>query len=118
MSKQELVEKMAEKAGLTKADAARALDAFTESVTEALKAGDKVSLVGFGTYATSERPAREGRNPRTGETVKIAARTAVTFKAGSKLRSCKQIMKNHENGFFFLNFCYNYNGDNFDRESM
>ena len=79
-------EKMAEKAGLTKADAARALDAFTESVTEALKAGDKVSLVGFGTYATSERPAREGRNPRTGETVKIAARTAVTFKAGSKLK--------------------------------
>ena len=77
MSKQELVEKMAEKAGLTKADAARALDAFTESVTEALKAGDKVSLVGFGTYATSERPAREGRNPRTGETVKIAARTAI-----------------------------------------
>ena len=81
MSKQELVEKMAEKAGLTKADAARALDAFTESVTEALKAGNKVSLVGFGTYATSE-----GRNPRTGETVKIAARTAVTFKAGSKLK--------------------------------
>jgi len=86
MSKQELVEKMAEKAGLTKADAARALDAFIASITEALKAGDKVSLVGFGTFGTSERAAREGRNPRTGETVKIEARTAVTFKAGSKLK--------------------------------
>ncbi len=86
MSKQELVEKMAAKAGLTKADAARALDAFTESVKEALKGGDKVSLVGFGTFATSKRAAREGRNPRTGETVKIDARVAVTFKAGSKLK--------------------------------
>lgn len=86
MSKQELVEKMAEKAGLTKADASRALDAFVASITEALKAGDKVSLVGFGTFGTSERAAREGRNPRTGETVKIEARTAVTFKAGSKLK--------------------------------
>lgn len=86
MSKQELVEKMAEKAGLTKADATRALDAFTATIAEALKAGDKVSLVGFGTFATSKRAAREGRNPRTGETVKIAARTAVVFKAGSKLK--------------------------------
>ena len=86
MSKQQLVEKIAEKAGLTKADAARALDATMESVTEALKKGEKVSLVGFGTFATSKREAREGRNPRTGETVKIAARTAVTFKAGSKLK--------------------------------
>ncbi len=86
MSKQQLVEMIAEKAGLTKADAARALDATMESVTEALKKGEKVSLVGFGTFATSKRDAREGRNPRTGETVKIAARTAVTFKAGSKLK--------------------------------
>ena len=86
MSKQELVEVMAEQAGLTKADATRALDAFMGAVTKALKAGKKVSLVGFGTYATSKRAAREGRNPRTGETVKIAARTAVTFKAGSKLK--------------------------------
>ena len=86
MSKQELVEVMAAKAGLTKADATRALDAYMAAVTEALKAGKKVSLVGFGTYATSKRAAREGRNPRTGETVKIAARTAVTFKAGSKLK--------------------------------
>ena len=86
MTKQELVEKVAEKAGITKADAARALDAFTASVTEALKGGDKISLVGFGTFATSKRAAREGHNPRTGEKVKIAARTAVTFKAGSKLK--------------------------------
>lgn len=86
MSKQQLVEMIAEKAGLTKADASRALDATMESVTEALKKGEKVSLVGFGTFATSKRDAREGRNPRTGETVKIAARTAVTFKAGSKLK--------------------------------
>ena len=86
MSKQELVDMIAEKAGLTKADAARALDATMESVKEALVDGKKVSLVGFGTFATSERAAREGRNPRTGETVKIAARTAVTFKAGSKLK--------------------------------
>lgn len=86
MSKQELVEVMAEEAGLTKADATRALDAFMGAVTKALKGGKKVSLVGFGTFATSERAAREGRNPRTGEKVKIAARTAVTFKAGSKLK--------------------------------
>ena len=77
---------MASKAGLTKADAARALDAFMESVTETLKKGDKVSLVGFGTFATSKREARTGRNPRTGETVNIAARTAATFKAGAKLK--------------------------------
>ena len=86
MSKQQLVEKMAEKAGLTKADAARALDAMLATVEEALKAGDKVTLVGFGTFAISERGEREGRNPKTGETVKIAARNAVTFKAGSKLK--------------------------------
>ena len=86
MSKQQLVEMIAEKAGLTKADASRALEATMESIQEALKKGEKVSLVGFGTFATSKREARDGRNPRTGETVKIAARTAVTFKAGSKLK--------------------------------
>ena len=86
MSKQQLVDMIAEKAGLTKADAARALDATMDSIKDALKNGEKVSLVGFGTFATSKREAREGRNPRTGETVSIAARTAVTFKAGSKLK--------------------------------
>ena len=86
MSKQQLVEMIAENAGLTKADASRALDATMESIQETLKKGEKVSLVGFGTFSTSKREAREGRNPRTGETVEIAARTVVTFKAGSKLK--------------------------------
>lgn len=86
MSKQQLVESIAEKAGLTKADAERALKATLDSIEETLKKGDKVTLVGFGTFGTSKREAREGRNPRTGETVKIEARTAVTFKAGSKLK--------------------------------
>ncbi len=86
MKKVELVEAVAEKAGLTKADATRAIDATFETITEALKQGDKVTLVGFGTFGVSERAAREGRNPRTGETVKIAARKAVSFKAGSALK--------------------------------
>lgn len=86
MKKVELVEAIAEKAGLTKSDATKALDATLATITEALANGDKIPLVGFGTFAVSKRSAREGRNPRTGETVKIAARTAVTFKAGSKLK--------------------------------
>lgn len=86
MKKVELVEAIAEKAGITKADANRALDAFVEVVKESLGKGLKIALVGFGTFATSKRAAREGRNPQTGETVKIPARTAVTFKAGSALK--------------------------------
>ena len=86
MKKVELVEAVAEAAGLTKADATRAIDATLDAIKGALVKGDKVPLVGFGTFATSKRAAREGRNPRTGETVKIAARTAVTFKAGSALK--------------------------------
>ena len=86
MNKAELVEAMATKAGLTKADAARALEAFVESVTGSLKKGKKVSLVGFGTFKTSQRAARMGRNPQTGAEVKIPARTAVGFKAGSALK--------------------------------
>lgn len=86
MKKVELVEAVATKAGLTKADAARAVDATFEVITEALAKGDKVPLVGFGTFAVSKRKAREGRNPRTGETVKIAARKAVTFKPGTALK--------------------------------
>ena len=82
----ELVEAVAEKAGLTKADATRALDATLATITEALANGDKIPLVGFGTFATSKRAAREGRNPKTGATVQIAARNAVTFKAGSALK--------------------------------
>ena len=86
MKKSELVELVASKAGLTKADANRAIDAFLETVKEALVNGNKVPLAGFGTFATSKRSARDGRNPLTGETIHIAARTAVTFKAGNALK--------------------------------
>lgn len=86
MKKVELVEAVAKETGLTKADSTRAIDATFAAITEALVKGDKVPLVGFGTFATSKRAAREGRNPRTGDTVKIAARNAVTFKAGSALK--------------------------------
>ena len=86
MKKVELVEAVAKSTGLTKADSARAIDATFAEITKALVKGDKVPLVGFGTYATSKRAAREGRNPRTGATVKISARKAVTFKAGTALK--------------------------------
>lgn len=86
MKKVELVEAVAEKAGLTKADATRAIDATFEAITEALANGDKITLVGFGTFSVSKRAAREGRNPRTGAPVKIEARNAVSFKAGSALK--------------------------------
>ncbi len=86
MTKAELVEFIAEKADLTKADAARALDAMMEGVTKGLKKEGKVTLVGFGTFTAKKRAAREGRNPQTGETVKIAARMVPGFKAGSKLK--------------------------------
>ena len=86
MKKVELVEAVATATGLTKADSARAIDATFAAITGALAKGDKVPLVGFGTWSVSKRAAREGRNPRTGETVKIAARNAVTFKAGTALK--------------------------------
>lgn len=86
MKKVELVEAIATKTGLTKADSARALDATLEAITIALTKGDKVPLVGFGTFGVSKRAAREGRNPQTGATVKIPARKAVAFKAGAALK--------------------------------
>ena len=86
MSKTELVEFIAAKAGLTKADAQRALEATIEGVTAGLKKDGKVSLVGFGTFAAKKRPAREGINPATKETIKIPAKVAAAFKAGSKLK--------------------------------
>lgn len=86
MKKAELVEAIAEKTGLTKADATRALDATFEVITAALKKGERVPVAGFGTFNVSERKAREGRNPQTGKTVKIPARKAVTFKAGTALK--------------------------------
>ena len=86
MTKAELVDFIAEKADLTKADAGRALEAVMEGVTKGLKETGKVTLVGFGTFTAKKRDAREGRNPQTGETVKIAARVVPGFKAGSKLK--------------------------------
>ena len=86
MNKTELVAAMAEKAGLSKKDAEAALKAFTETVAEELKKGEKIALVGFGTFEVSERAAREGRNPQTGETMKIAASKAPKFKAGKALK--------------------------------
>jgi len=86
MTKAELVQFIAENADLTKADAGRALDAMVEGVTKGLKENGKVTLVGFGTFTAKERAAREGRNPQTGETVKIAARVVPGFKAGNKLK--------------------------------
>lgn len=86
MNKTELVAAMAEKTELSKKDAEKALKAFTDVVAEELKKGEKVQLVGFGTFEVSERPEREGRNPRTGETMKIAASKAPKFKAGKALK--------------------------------
>ena len=86
MNKTELVAAMAEKAGLSKKDAEKALNAFIESVEESVKAGDKVSLIGFGTFETRERAARDGKNPRTGEVIKIAASKAPAFKAGKAFK--------------------------------
>ena len=87
MKKVELVEAVATKVGLTKADANRAIDATFEAITKALKKGDKITLIGFGTFGVSRREARTGRNPQTGAQVKIPARNAVTFKAGTQLKN-------------------------------
>ena len=86
MNKTELVAAVAEQAGLSKKDAEAAVKAFTDVVAEALKAGDKIQLVGFGTFEGSERAAREGRNPRTGETMTIEASKTPKFKAGKALK--------------------------------
>jgi len=87
MTKAELIEKMATDAKISKAAAGAALDSFMSNVTKALKKKDgKVTLVGFGTFAKVHRKARKGRNPQTGEPIKIKARNAVTFKAGKKLK--------------------------------
>ena len=90
MSKTELVAAMAEKAGLSKKDAEAALKAFTETVAEELKKGEKIALVGFGTFEVSERAAREGRNPQTGATMTIAASKVPKFKAGKALKDAIQ----------------------------
>ncbi|GAA5525583.1 DNA-binding protein HU-beta [Microbulbifer aestuariivivens] len=86
MNKSELIEAIAESADIPKAAAGRALDAMVESITEALKKGDQVALVGFGTFAVKERAARTGRNPRTGDPIEIAAAKIPNFKAGKALK--------------------------------
>ena len=87
MNRMELVAAIAEKTELSKKDAEKALKAFTDVVAEELKKGEKIQLVGFGTFEVSERAAREGRNPQTGETMKIAASKAPKFKAGKVLKN-------------------------------
>ena len=86
MNKSDLIDAIADAAGLSKADAGRALDATVDTITSALKGGDSVSLVGFGTFSVRDRAARTGRNPRTGETIKIAASKNPAFKAGKALK--------------------------------
>ena len=86
MNRAELIAAMAKKADLTQKDAEKALKAFTEIVAGELKKGDKIQLVGFGTFEVGERAAREGRNPQTGETMTIAACKAPKFKAGKALK--------------------------------
>ncbi len=85
MNKAELIEAIASGSKLTKADSGRALDAFLEATTKALKKGDKLTLVGFGTFSVTKRPARVGRNPKTGKAIKIAAKKVAKFKAGAAL---------------------------------
>lgn len=86
MNKSEFIDAIAEDAGLTKTDAAKALDAMISVVTDTLKEGDQVTLVGFGTFSVKKRNARTGRNPRTGEAIKISASNNPSFKAGKALK--------------------------------
>ncbi|HQV05734.1 MAG: HU family DNA-binding protein [Chitinophagaceae bacterium] len=85
MNKAELITKLADDAGITKTQANAALDSFIGAVTKTLKGGGKVTLVGFGTFSVSRRAARNGRNPQTGEVIKIKARKVAKFKAGKEL---------------------------------
>ncbi len=85
MNKAELIDAIASEAGLTKADSKKALDAFISATTNALKGGDRVALVGFGSFSVSEREARQGRNPQTGKEITIPAKKVVKFKAGAEL---------------------------------
>ena len=85
MNKAELVEAMAAESKMTKADARKALDAFITATSKSLKKGDRVALVGFGSFSVAKRAARKGRNPQTGKEIKIAAKKVVKFKAGAEL---------------------------------
>jgi DNA-binding protein HU-beta len=85
VNKAELIDSIAAEAGLSKADSKRALDAFLGATTKSLKKGEKLVLIGFGTFSITERAARTGRNPQTGKPIKIKAKKVVKFKAGSEL---------------------------------
>jgi DNA-binding protein HU-beta len=85
MNKAELIDAISAESGLTKADAKKALEGFVSATSTALKAGDKLSLVGFGSFSVSKREARTGRNPQTGKEINIAAKNVVKFKAGADL---------------------------------
>ena len=90
MSRQDVIDAVAEKAEMSKAQAGRALDAFFATVEEGLKKGQDITFVGFGKFSVKKRDAREGRNPATGETMKIPAKKVVTFKVGKKLKDSVQ----------------------------
>lgn len=85
MNRTELIDAIAAVSGLTKVDSKKALDAFIQVTGESLKAGDRVALVGFGSFATAQKAARMGRNPQTGKEISIAAKKTIKFKAGSEL---------------------------------
>ncbi len=91
MNKTELIAKIAEKAEISKKDAENAVNAFTNVVTDALIGGDKVQIVGFGTFEVAERAARTGRNPKTGETIEIGASKSPKFKAGKALKDAVKV---------------------------
>ncbi|HGJ5890458.1 MAG TPA: HU family DNA-binding protein [Arsenophonus apicola] len=86
MNKTELISKVAEKSGLSKKDAEKAVNAFIEAVTESLKSGNDVQLIGFGSFQVKQRAARDGKNPKTGKPLKIAAANVPSFKAGQRLK--------------------------------
>ncbi|MDD2279993.1 MAG: HU family DNA-binding protein [Bacteroidales bacterium] len=90
MNKAQLIDAIAASAGLTKADAKKSLDAFVKATTDALKSGDRVALVGFGSFSVSQRSARTGRNPQTGKPITIKAKKVVKFKPGSDLNDSVQ----------------------------
>ena len=94
MNKSEFISAVAEKSGLSKADAKKAVDAFIETVSSELKAGGKVALLGFGSFSISEKAARKGINPQTKQTIEIAARKSVKFKAGAELLRQVKIILN------------------------
>lgn len=93
MTKAELVSAVAEQAGLTKADAEKAIKALTAAITNSLKKGDKLSLVGFGTFSTAKRAARKGQNPQTGKKIDIPASVSPKFKAGKSLKDAVNAKK-------------------------